>query len=126
MYMAVRRCFAFYLLDAPSADYTPVPFIEVHGINDPTVRYGRPSSGAEGNFQTLGELNGCAASSLVEEDFDGDYSTRTFTKCDAGVEVELVTVAERPRNLAHSPYTTKAGADMTELVWQFMRRFPLE
>ena len=71
---AAAACSSMYFLDEPSPDYSPIPFMEIHGLVDELVHYPSLSLvgfyygvydveaalvGAVQNFENWAELNGC-------------------------------------------------------------------
>ena len=85
---------AGYLLVDVAASYKPVPVMEVHGINDPTVSY-QPGQqvGAVANFQRWTTHNGCTGSA-VETWRQGNNFVQTYKSCKGSTEVSLMTIGE--------------------------------
>ncbi len=119
-------CMAFFLLDEPSADYAPVPVMEIHGLADDIVPYTRRGEGedatrggASENAAAWAERNGCAPEPTTTSDPDG-YTISRYENCTNGAEVALVSV----EGAGHVPYRSQGiDADTTRLAWDFLSRF---
>ena len=119
--VAAVACMALYRLDEADPGYTPVPVMELHGTNDIVVAY-EPSvffTGAEDNWSTWAELNGCT-SDPVETWRSGDSYARSYEDCEGGSEVSLVTITGGGHLLYPGAET---DVDTTRLAWEFMSRF---
>ena len=138
---AAVGCMAMYKLSEVSSDYSPIPFMEVHGLLDEIVHYATtaptapifgPENGAIQNLENWAELNGCQGSIpevIVSED---DYDIRGYTDCENETQVMLVTLFFA----AHNPYEHDApvahpgrgwanptGVPSSTIVWEFVSQF---
>jgi poly(3-hydroxybutyrate) depolymerase len=115
--VAAVGCHSSYLA-AKSQDFIPVPIMEIHGDSDPIVPYGLPLVGAKANQQRWRDLNKCQGSAT--ETSDNSYTSSTYSNCQGGTEVTLVTV----KGAGHSPYQGfDTRVDTTQLAWDFVKRF---
>ena len=140
---AAAGCMAMYLLAEVSSDYTPIPFIEVHGLLDEIVHYATtaptapvfgPEKGAIQNLESWADLNGCQGSTpevIVNED---DYDIRGYTDCENETQVLLMTLFFA----AHNPYehddpvaqpgrgwANPTGVPSSTIVWEFVSQYSI-
>lgn len=140
---AAGGCMALYLLEPESANYSPVPMMEVHGVRDAVIHYGVSygssaifdfsldgNEGALQNMERWAEMNGCSGSTPDVEIFEWDYSVLGYSDCDNNAQVRLVSL-----NFAgHNPYLKDSpdqetmpgnptGIDTSRMVWDFMSQF---
>jgi len=128
--VAAVGCHSLYLMASPSYDYVAVPMIEVHGTDDDIVNYtnwknfyDRGFYGAISNLENWKTINNCQEGPIKAE--FTKYYTTTYTQCDHGTEVSLVTLP----GVAHHPYSepwwdlNETSVDTTQLCWDFMKRF---
>lgn len=149
-YIAAMSCMAHYLDDEVDSSYSPVPIMEIHGIQDPWVMYGSQygnsilfdlslngDEGALQNLQKWADVNGCVGTNPEVLDMFEDYSVIGYTECENDVETVLVTL-----NLAgHNPYSNEytgtweggpslyanpTGIDVSLMAWEFLSRFTKE
>ncbi len=138
---AAAGCMAMYNLAEVSSNYSPIPFMEVHGLLDeivyyattaPTAPFFGPENGAIQNLESWADLNGCQGSNpevIVTED---DYDIRGYTDCEEETQVMLVTLFFA----AHNPYehddpvaqpgrgwANPTGVPSSTIVWEFMSQF---
>ena len=138
---AAAGCMAMYLFAEVQSDYSPIPFMEVHGLLDEIVLYATtapaapvfgPEKGAIQNLESWADLNGCQGSIpevIVSEE---DYDIRGYTDCENETQVMLVTLFFA----AHNPYehddpvadpgrgwANPTGVPSSTIVWEFVSRF---
>jgi len=138
---AAAGCMSMYQFAEVPSDYTPIPFMEVHGLVDEIVHYAStvaftpafgPEKGALQNLDAWADLNGCQGSMpevVVSED---DYDIRGYTDCENDTEVMLMTLFFA----AHNPYeyddpvaqpgrgwANPTGVPSSTILWDFMTKF---
>tara|TARA_B100001123_G_C15262543_1_gene1007136 strand:+ start:923 stop:1867 length:945 start_codon:yes stop_codon:yes gene_type:complete len=141
---AAAGCMAMYrFVEAPS-DYSPIPFMEVHGLLDEIVQYATtahsapffgPEKGAIQNLESWAELNGCQGTTPEVIESQNDYDIRGYTNCENETQVMLVTLFFA----AHNPYehddpvaqpgrgwANPTGVPSTTIVWEFLSQFSKE
>jgi len=141
---AAAGCMAMYrFVEAPS-DYSPIPFIEVHGLLDEIVQYTTtahsallfgPEQGAIQNLESWAEINGCQGTTPEVIESHNDYDIRGYTNCENETQVMLVTLFFA----AHNPYehddpvtqpgrgwANPTGIPSTTIVWEFLNQFSKE
>ena len=141
---AAAGCMAMYRFAEVPSDYSPIPFMEVHGLLDEIVFYATtapaapffgPEKGAIQNLESWADLNGCQGSIpevIVSED---DYDIRGYTDCENEAQVMLVSLFLA----AHNPYehddpvadpgrgwANPTGVPSSTIVWEFMSQFSKE
>ena len=149
---AAAGCMSFYLIAPPSPNYTPIPFMEVHGLLDDLIVYGNAGGlyvfnqqedwskeGAIQNMEDWKELNNCTGAApelLVSEE---DYDIRGYTNCENGAEVRLMTQfygghnpyakdcpdyqLGSPEDFLWSCRKNPTGIETTRIVWDFLSGF---
>jgi polyhydroxybutyrate depolymerase len=140
---AAAGCMAMYRFEEAPSDYSPIPFMEIHGVLDEIVYYATtaptaiafgPEKGAIQNLESWADLNGCQGSVpelLVSED---DHDIRGYTDCENDTQVMLVTLFYA----AHNPYehddpvaqpgrgwANPTGVPSSTIVWDFMSQFTM-
>ena len=141
---AAAGCMAMYKLSEVSSDYSPIPFMEVHGLLDEIVHYATtaptapifgPENGAIQNLESWAELNGCEGSIPEVIESQNDYDIRGYTNCEDETQVMLVTLFFA----AHNPYehddpvahpgrgwANPTGVPSSTIVWEFLNQFSKE
>ena len=99
-----------HLLEDPSPDYSPIPIMEIHGLEDQIILYSNDAihlpnmdaqkHGAIQNHQQWGNMTGCGDKTPDSNSPSVFYSVQSFTDCDNGTEVSLVTLYAAD----HNPY----------------------
>ena len=144
---AAAACSSMYFLDDPSPDYSPVPFMEIHGLVDELVHYPSVSLvgfyygvydveaslvGAVQNFENWADLNGCQG--LLPEiiAIEDDYDIRAYSDCENGAEVRLMTQFFASHNPYLNDYPASSGVgrgkgnptgiQTTEILWEFLNQ----
>ena len=137
-------CMAMYQMAEVPTDYSPIPFMEVHGLLDEIVHYATtaptapvfgPEKGAIQNLESWADFNSCQGSSpevIVTED---DYDIRGYTDCENGAQVMLVSLFFG----SHNPYehddpssdpgrgwANPTGVPSSTIVWEFVSQFSKE
>ena len=129
--------------EAPS-DYSPIPFMEVHGLLDEIVHYVTtaaaapvfgPEKGAIQNLESWADLNGCQGSIPEVVVSEVDYDIRGYADCENETQVMLVTLFFA----AHNPYehddpvaqpgrgwANPTGVTTSTIVWEFLSQFSKE
>ena len=138
---AAAGCMAMYRFAEVQSDYSPIPFMEVHGLLDEIVLYATtapaapvfgPEKGAIQNLESWADLNGCQGSIpevIVSEE---DYDIRGYTECENEAQVMLVSLFFA----AHNPYehddpvadpgrgwANPTGVPSSTIVWEFVSQF---
>ena len=138
---AAAGCMAMYRFAEVQSDYSPIPFMEVHGLLDEIVLYATtapaapvfgPEKGAIQNLESWADLNGCQGSIpevIVSEE---DYDIRGYTDCENDAQVMLVSLFFA----AHNPYehddpvadpgrgwANPTGVPSSTIVWEFVSQF---
>ena len=138
---AAAGCMAMYRFAEVQSDYSPIPFMEVHGLLDEIVLYATtapaapvfgPEKGAIQNLESWADLNGCQGSIpevIVSEE---DYDIRGYTDCENEAQVMLVSLFFA----AHNPYehddpvadpgrgwANPTGVPSSTIVWEFVSQF---
>ena len=137
---AAVACMSYYLLEDPSPDYSPIPIMEIHGLEDQIILYSNDAihlpnmdaqkHGAIQNLQQWGNMNGCGDKAPDSNSPSVFYSVQSFTDCDNGTEVSLVTLYAAD----HNPYEEGIGVfvgnggtvDTNGIAWEFLSRFSKE
>ena len=123
---AAVACMSYYLLEDPNPDYSPIPIMEIHGLEDQIILYSNDAihlpnmdaqkHGAIQNLQQWGNMNGCGDKTPDSNSPSVFYSVQTFTDCDNGTEVSLVTLYAAD----HNPYEEGIGSS-SEMAGQWTR-----
>ena len=138
---AAAGCMAMYRFAEVPSDYSPIPFMEVHGLLDEIVHYATtaptapvfgPEKGAVQNLESWAEINGCQGSVHEVIVSGDDYDIRGYTDCENDTEVMLVTLFFA----AHNPYehddpvaepgrgwANPTGVPSSTIVWEFVSQF---
>ena len=134
---AAIACMSYYLLEDPSPDYSPIPIMEIHGLEDQIILYSNDAihlpnmdaqkHGAIQNHQQWGNMNGCGDKAPDSNSPSVFYSVQSFTDCDNGTEVSLVTLYaadHNPYEESHDVFTGNGGTvDTNGIAWEFLSRF---
>ena len=139
---AAVACMSYYLLDDPEPDYSSVPVMEIHGLVDQIILYSNDAihlpnveaqeHGAVQNLLLWAEMNGCQGSIPDSNSPSTFYSIQSFTDCENGSEVSLVTLYAAD----HNPYEEEfdpdgplifvgngGTVDTNGIAWDFMIKF---
>ena len=139
---AAAGCMAMYRFEEAPSDYSPIPFMEVHGFLDEIVYYATtaptapifgPEKGALQNLDSWADLNGCRGSVPEVVVSEVDYDIRGYTDCENETQVMLVSLFFA----AHNPYehddpdglvpgrgwANPTGVPSSTIVWEFMSKF---
>ena len=149
---AAAGCMSMYLITAPSPDYSPVPFMEVHGLLDDLILYGNTGplyifgqeegwakEGALQNLEDWRKMNNCSGIGPEMITVEADYDMRGYSNCDNGAEVRLMTL----NYAGHNPYAkdcpdyeldsagdllwscrkNPTGIESTRILWEFLSGF---
>jgi polyhydroxybutyrate depolymerase len=143
---AAAACMSMYQFAQTSPDYSPIPFMEVHGLLDEILHYPTAAltgiyfelygegveDGAIQNLEEWADLNNCQG--LFPEFFviENDYDIRGYSDCENGAEVRLMTLFYAQ----HNPYINddpvsdpgRGGGNpteipSTEIIWDFMKQY---
>lgn len=149
---AAAGCMSFYLITPPSSNYTPIPFMEIHGLLDDLIVYGNAGlltifgqdtewteEGAIQNLEDWKNLNNCEGITpeiIITED---DYDIRGYSDCENGAEVRLMTLyygghnpyakdcpdyqLDSPEDVIWSCRKNPTGIESTRILWDFMNDF---
>lgn len=149
---AAAGCMSFYLIAPPSSNYTPIPFMEVHGLLDDLILYGNTGllyaftqetgwieEGAIQNLEDWKNINNCVGTTPEIITVQDDYDIRGYSDCDNGAEVRLMTLyygghnpyaKDCPDYELNSPDDTiwscrknPTGIESTRLLWDFLNDF---
>ena len=139
---AAVACMSYYLLDDPEPDYSSIPVMEIHGLVDQIILYSNDAihlpnveaqeHGAIQNLLLWAEMNGCQGSIPDSNSPSTFYSIQSFTDCENGSEVSLVTLYAAD----HNPYEEEfdpdgplifvgngGTVDTNGIAWDFMIKF---
>ena len=142
---------SMYFLDDPSPDYSPIPFMEIHGLVDELVHYPSVSLvgfyygvynvetalvGAIQNFENWADMNGCQGLMPEIIDLQEDYDIRVYSDCENGAEVRLMTQFYTSHNPYLNDYPASSGVgrgkgnptgiQTTEILWDFLNQYSKE
>ncbi|MEC8519432.1 MAG: prolyl oligopeptidase family serine peptidase, partial [Candidatus Thermoplasmatota archaeon] len=134
---AAVACMSYYLLDDPRPDYSPIPIMEIHGLEDQIILYSNDAihlpnldaqkHGAIQNLLQWAEMNGCEGKSPDSNSPSVFYSVQSFTNCANGTEVSLVTLYAADHNPYEESYDVFPGnggtVDTNGIAWAFLSRF---
>lgn len=149
---AAAGCMSFYLIAPPSPNYSPIPFMEVHGLLDDLIMYGNAGvwypfnqeaqwteEGAIQNFEDWKEMNHCLDTVPEIIAAEEDYDIRGYSNCENGAEVRLMTLfyaghnpyakdtpehqITSPEDLIWSGRKNPTGIESTRIVWDFISGF---
>tara|TARA_B100000945_G_scaffold173804_1_gene139242 strand:- start:15 stop:959 length:945 start_codon:yes stop_codon:yes gene_type:complete len=145
---AAAACSSMYLLDEPSSNYSPIPFMEIHGLVDELVHYPSLSLvgfyygvyeldslliGAVQNFENWADLNGCQGLFPEIIAVEEDYDIRSYSDCENGAEVRLMTQFYTSHNPYLNDYPASdgvgrgkgnpTGIQTTEVLWDFIKQY---
>ena len=137
---AAIACMSYYLLDDPVADYSPIPIMEIHGLLDQIILYSNDAihlpnleaqeHGAIQNLLLWADMNGCSGSLPDSNQPSTFYSVQSFTDCDNGTEVSLVTLYAADHNPYEESYDIFTGnggtVDTNGIAWDFVSQFSKE
>ena len=148
---AAAACSSMYLLDDPSPNYSPIPFMEIHGLVDELVHYPSVSLvgfyyeiydveaalvGAIQNFENWADLNGCQGLFPEIIAVEDDYDIRAYSDCESGAEVRLMTQFYASHNPYLNDYPASSGVgrgkgnptgiQTTEILWEFLSQHSKE
>ena len=137
---AAIACMSYYLLDDPDADYSPIPIMEIHGLLDQIILYSNDAihlpnleaqeHGAIQNLLLWADMNGCSGSLPDSNQPSVFYSVQSFTDCDNGTEVSLVTLYAADHNPYEESYDIFTGnggtVDTNGIAWDFVSQFSKE
>ena len=144
---AAAACSSMYFLDDPSPDYSPIPFMEIHGLVDELVHYPSVSLvgfyygvydveaslvGAVQNFENWANLNDCQGLLPEIVALEDDYDIRAYSDCQNGAEVRLMTQFYASHNPYLNDYPASSGVgrgkgnptgiQTTEILWDFLSK----
>jgi len=148
---AAAACSSMYLLDEASPNYSPIPFMEIHGLVDELVHYPSISLvgfyygvyeldaaliGAIQNFENWADLNGCQGLFPEIIAVEDDYDIRAYSDCENGAEVRLMTQFYASHNPYLNDYSASdgvgrgkgnpTGIQTTEILWDFLKQHSKE
>ena len=142
--LASAGCMSGYLMtEAPSTYSPPVPFMEVHGVLDPSLQYGDNSvnfmygfqstkgmnRGAMQNLDYWRDINGCNGIMPEIIEINDDFDIRGYTDCEDGTEVRLMSLFLAQHNPylndhdVHDASGNPTGTPSTRILWDFMSQF---
>ena len=134
---AAVACMSYYLLEDQHPDYLPIPIMEIHGLLDQIILYSNDAihlpnteaqeHGAIQNLLMWSDMNDCQGNlpnSNIPTTF---YFIHSFTNCENGSEVSLVTLYAAD----HNPYEESFGVfngnggtvDTNGIAWDFMSQY---
>ena len=139
---AAIACMSYYLLDDPAPQYSSIPIMEIHGLVDQIILYSNDAihlpnleaqeHGAVQNLMQWAEMNGCQGTLPDSNSPSEFYSVQSYTDCDNGTEVSLVTLYAAD----HNPYEETfdpdgplifigngGTVDTNGIAWEFLSRF---
>jgi polyhydroxybutyrate depolymerase len=145
---AAAACSSMYFWEDPSPDYSPIPFMEIHGLVDELVHYPSVSLvgfyygvynieaalvGAIQNFENWADMNGCQGLMPEIIDLQEDYDIRAYSDCENGAEVRLMTQFYTSHNPYLNDYPASSGVgrgkgnptgiQTTQILWDFLNQY---
>ena len=134
---AAVACMSYYLLEDPKPYYSPIPIMEIHGLEDQIILYSNDAihlpnveaqeHGAIQNLLQWAEMNNCEGMGPNSNQPSIFYSVQSFTNCDNGSEVSLVTLYAADHNPYEESYDIFPGnggtVDTNGIAWEFLSRF---
>ena len=149
---AAVGCMSFYLITSPDQNYTPIPFMEVHGLLDDLIVYGNAGAlcifnqednwakeGALQNLEDWRKMNNCSGVISEVITVQPDYDIRGYSNCENGAEVRLMTLnygghnpyakdcpdyqADSPDDLIWSCRKNPTDIDSSRILWDFLSGF---
>ena len=127
-------CMSYYLLEDPEPNYSPIPIMEIHGLLDQIILYSNDAihlpnieaqeHGAIQNLLMWADMNGCEDVTPDSNEPSIFYSQQTFTECENGSMVSLVTIYAAD----HNPYENSFGifpgnggtVDTNGIAWNWL------
>jgi len=139
---AAIACMSYYLLDDPVPEYVPIPIMEIHGLVDQIILYSNDAihlpnveaqeHGAIQNLLMWSDMNGCEGNSPDSNSPSIFYSVQSFTNCNDGADVSLVTLY----GADHNPYENSfdpegpiifigngGTVDTNGIAWDFVSQY---
>ena len=139
---AAIACMSYYLLDDPVPEYSPIPIMEIHGLVDQIILYSNDAihlpnieaqeHGAIQNLMMWADMNGCQGNTPNSNSPSVFYSVQSFTDCETGSEVSLVTLYAADHNPYEESYDPEGPlifignggtVDTNGIAWEFLSRF---
>ena len=134
---AAIACMSYYLLDDPELEYSPIPIMEIHGLLDQIILYSNDAihlpnieaqeHGAIQNLMLWADMNGCQGTLPDSNSPSTFYSVQSFTNCENGSVVSLVTLYAADHNPYEESYDIFTGnggtVDTNGIAWDFMSQF---
>ena len=117
--IAAAACMSLHLLVPVDPGYRPVSVMTLLGTRDDLYYPGDDTPGALGNFDTWKTMNNCTGSPTVTWR-SGKSVANTYSNCDNGTEITLVTIDGGGHILYDGE---KTDIDTARLAWGFMKRF---
>jgi len=134
-------CMSMYFIGDQDSSYSAIPVMEIHGFLDPIAPYAHVgptgfffqqevwNTGAVQNMYTWKEMNSCSGNSPDLNEQEVYYNIQSFTDCDNGSEVTLVTLHAGTHNVYVNDDTggsepgNQGTVDTAQIAWDFMSRF---
>jgi len=116
--IAAAACMSLHLLVPADPGYRPVSVMTLLGTRD-DLYYPGDLPGALKNFNTWKTMNNCTGSYAVTWS-SGKSVAQTYSDCDKGTEICLVTI-DRGGHVLYKGEET--DIDTSRLAWDFMKRF---
>ena len=137
---AAIACMSYYLLDDPSPQYSPIPIMEIHGLEDQIILYSNDAihlpnmdaqkHGALQNLQQWGQMNGCEDKTPDSHSPTVFYSIQSYTDCANNTVASLVTIYAADHNPYEESYDIFPGkggtVDTNGIAWDFLSQFSKE
>jgi len=134
---AAIACMSYYLLEDPSPYYSPIPIMEIHGLEDQIILYSNDAihlpnmdaqkHGALQNLQQWGQMNGCEDKTPDSHSPTVFYSVQSFTNCANNTVASLVTIYAADHNPYEESYDIFPGnggtVDTNGIAWEFLSQF---
>ncbi|MEL0311619.1 MAG: hypothetical protein VW970_06080, partial [Candidatus Poseidoniales archaeon] len=137
---AAIACMSYYLLEDPSPQYSPIPIMEIHGLEDQIILYSNDAihlpnmdaqkHGALQNLQQWGQMNGCEDKTPDSHSPTVFYSIQSYTDCANNTVASLVTIYAADHNPYEESYDIFPGnggtVDTNGIAWEFLSQFSKE
>jgi polyhydroxybutyrate depolymerase len=127
-------CMSYYLLEDPEPNYSPIPIMEIHGLLDQIILYSNDAihlpnieaqeHGAIQNLLMWADMNGCEDITPDSNEPSIFYSQQTFTECENGSMVSLVTLYAADHNPYENSFDIFPGnggtVDTNGIAWNWL------
>lgn len=117
--IAAAACMSLHLLIPQAHNYSPISVMTLMGTKDDLYYPSEDMPGASENFETWKNMNNCTGTYEVTWK-SGNSVAWTYTDCENGSEVTLVTI-DGGGHVLYKGEDTEINT--TKLAWDFLKRF---